>query len=114
MHSVTEAVGALCLEALTATLDEALGSLICWVAALPMARGWDLMIFEIPSSPTPSRILCYCHVISLHNLTDFAVHGEKGINFESGAATTTTPQVSFITACPNTTAHCYTVCFIIS
>ena len=35
----------------------ALGSLIWWVAALPTARGWDQMTFEVPSDPSHSVIL---------------------------------------------------------
>jgi len=36
-----KAVGASSLEALRARLDGTLGSLSCWVAALPMAGGWN-------------------------------------------------------------------------
>jgi len=32
-------------------LDGALGSLSWWGAALPMARGWGSMGFELPSNP---------------------------------------------------------------
>jgi len=36
-----EAVGSPSLDVLKASLDGALSSLSCWVAALPMAGGWD-------------------------------------------------------------------------
>jgi len=45
-----EAVGTPSLEALKASLDGALGSLIQWAAALPTAEAWKWMIFKIPSS----------------------------------------------------------------
>jgi len=38
------------LEALKATADGALGSLIQWVATLPMAGGWNKMSFKFPSN----------------------------------------------------------------
>ena len=52
-----EAVGTPTLEALSARLDGALGSLIHWVAALPKADGWNWMGFEVPSNPSRSMIL---------------------------------------------------------
>jgi len=36
------------LEELKARLDDALGSLIWWVAALPIAEGWSSMIIKAP------------------------------------------------------------------
>jgi len=50
-------VGAPSLEALKATLDGALGSLSCWVAALPTAEGWNWMGFVVPSNPNHPMIL---------------------------------------------------------
>jgi len=50
-------VGAPSLEALKATLDGALGSLSCWVAALPTAEGWNWMGFVVPSNPNHPKIL---------------------------------------------------------
>ena len=32
-------------------LDAALGSLSWWVTALPMAGGWELIIFKVPFNP---------------------------------------------------------------
>ena len=52
-----EAVGAPSLEALRARLDGALGSLSCWVAALPMAGGWGCVGFKVPSSQSCFMIL---------------------------------------------------------
>jgi len=45
------------LEVLKARLDGALGSLIWWVAALPMAGGWDCVGFEVCSNPSRCVIL---------------------------------------------------------
>jgi len=42
---------------LKAGLDGTLGSLIWWVAALPMAGGWNWVGFEVPSNPSRSMIL---------------------------------------------------------
>ena len=39
------------LEVLKARLDGALGSLIWWVAALPMAGGWHWVGFKVPFNP---------------------------------------------------------------
>ena len=52
-----EAVGPPSLEAFKAKLDGALDSLSCWVAALPMAGGWDWVGFNVPSNPRCSVIL---------------------------------------------------------
>jgi len=43
-------VGAPSVDALKSMLEGALGSLSWWVAALPMAEGWKLMGFKIPSN----------------------------------------------------------------
>ena len=50
----SEAVVPHSVEALKARLDVALGSLIRWVAALPMAGGWGWVGFEVPSNPNHS------------------------------------------------------------
>jgi len=50
-----EAVDAPSLEAFKARLNGA-GSLIWWVASLPMAGGWSLMIFKVPYNPSYSVI----------------------------------------------------------
>ena len=52
-----EAVGAPSLEALKARLDGALGSLIQWVAALPMVWGWNWMDFKVSSNTNHSVVL---------------------------------------------------------
>ena len=49
------AVGAPSLEVFKARLDGALGSLIRWVADLPV--GWNWVGFEVPSNPSQSVIL---------------------------------------------------------
>ena len=49
------------LEVFKARLDGALGNMIqClieWLATLPVARGWNLVIFEVPSNPSHPMIL---------------------------------------------------------
>lgn len=45
------------LEAFKAKLGGILGRLIRWVAILPAARGWNYVIFEVPSNPGNSVIL---------------------------------------------------------
>jgi len=52
-----EVVDAPSLEVFEATLDRALGSLVWRLVAVPAARGWSLMIFEVPSNPGHSMIL---------------------------------------------------------
>ena len=52
-----EAVGAPSLEAFKPRLDGALGSLSCWVAALPMEGVWNWIGFMVPSNPNHSMIL---------------------------------------------------------
>jgi len=51
-----EAVGVPSLDALKAKLDGALGSLNCWVATLPVAGGWNKVIFKVPSNLSHSVI----------------------------------------------------------
>ena len=51
-----EAVAVPSLKTFKARLDGALGSLIWWVAALPMAEGWNWMIFKVPSNLSHSMI----------------------------------------------------------
>ena len=51
-ESKIEVVDVLSPEMVKAWLDGALGSLSCWVAALPMEHGWGSVIFEVPSNPT--------------------------------------------------------------
>jgi len=52
-----KAVDAPSLEVFKARLDGALGSLVCWVATLPMAGDWDEMIFDITSKLSHHIIL---------------------------------------------------------
>jgi len=46
------------LEVLKARLIGGLGSMIWWVAALPMAKGWNWVGFKFPSNLSCSVILC--------------------------------------------------------
>jgi len=43
-------------SAFEARSNGALGSLVYWFAALPVAGGWDWMGFKVPSSPNHSMI----------------------------------------------------------
>ena len=52
-----EAVDAPSLEVFKARLDEALSNLIWGVASLPMAGGWNWVVFKLPSIPSYSMIL---------------------------------------------------------
>ena len=52
-----EVVGAPSLEVFKARFNGALGSLIWWVATLPMTGAWNWMIFEVPCNPSHSMIL---------------------------------------------------------
>ena len=45
------------LEAFKARLDVALGSLVCWLATLHIAGGWNWMSTAVLSNPGHSRIL---------------------------------------------------------
>jgi len=53
----TEAVDAPSLEAFKARLDGAASSLVWWEASLPIAWGWNLMMWKVPSSPSHSMML---------------------------------------------------------
>ena len=53
-----EAVDAPSLQAFKARLDVALGSLVCWLATLHIAGGWNSMIVVVPFNPGHSMILC--------------------------------------------------------
>jgi len=50
-------------EALKARLDGAMGSLSWWVAALPTAGGWSLIMFNIPSNLSLSMILFFYYIL---------------------------------------------------
>jgi len=52
-----EAVDVPSLEAFKARLDEALGSLVCWLVTLHIAGGWNLMIIVVLFNPVHSMIL---------------------------------------------------------
>jgi len=52
-----EAVDAPSLEALKARLDVALGSLVCWLATLHIAGGWNWMVIVVLLNPGHSVIL---------------------------------------------------------
>ena len=52
-----EAVGAPSLEAFKARLDVALGSLVCWLATLHIAGGWNEMSIVVLFNPGNSVIL---------------------------------------------------------
>ena len=52
-----EAVDAPSLEAFEARLDVALGSLVCWLATLHIAGGWNWMITVVLFNPGHSVIL---------------------------------------------------------
>ena len=45
------------LEVFKARLDGALSNLTYWKVFLPMAGGWNQMIFKVPSKPDHSMIL---------------------------------------------------------
>ena len=53
-----EAVAAPSLEGFKARLDGALGNLGEWKVSLPMAGGWNWMIFAVPLKLNHSMILC--------------------------------------------------------
>jgi len=52
-----EAVDAPSLEAFRSRRDGALGSLVCWLATLHIAGGWNYMILEVLFNPGHSMIL---------------------------------------------------------
>jgi len=47
------------LQAFQARLDVALGSLVCWLAALHIAGGWNSMNSEVLFSPGHSMVLSF-------------------------------------------------------
>lgn len=57
MVLAAENCGCLIPEAFKARLEGAHGSLIWWVAALPMAEGWNWMILKVPSNLSHAVIL---------------------------------------------------------
>ena len=54
---VKEAVGAPSLQAFKARLDVALGSLVCWLATLHIAGGWNRMSTVVLFNPGHSVML---------------------------------------------------------
>jgi len=56
-----EAVDAPSLEAFKARLDVALGSLVCWLATLHIAGGWNWMSIVVLFYPGHSRILWFIY-----------------------------------------------------
>ena len=52
-----EAVDAPSPEVFNARLDGALGNLVWWEVSLPMAGGWNWVIFKVPSNTNHSEIL---------------------------------------------------------
>jgi len=52
-----EVVDAPSLEAFKARLDVALGSLVCWLATLHIAGGWNWMSIVVLFNPGHSKIL---------------------------------------------------------
>lgn len=40
-------------------LDRAWSNLVCWNIPQPMARGWNEMVFKVPSNTTPSIVLLF-------------------------------------------------------
>jgi len=52
-----EAVDAPSMEAPKARLDVALGSLVCWLATLHIAGGWNQMVIVVLFNPGHSMIL---------------------------------------------------------
>jgi len=61
-----EAVAAPSLAVLKARLDGALSNLGWWKVSLPMAGGWNQMIFKVPSNPNHSmkgKTLPWCDPI---------------------------------------------------
>jgi len=52
-----EAVDAPSMEAFKARLDVALGSLVCWLATLQTAEGWNWMIIMVLFNPDHSMVL---------------------------------------------------------
>ena len=61
-----EAVAAPSLKVFKARLDGALSNLVWWKVSLPMAGGWNYMIFKVPSNPNHSMILPFCDFYGVH------------------------------------------------
>lgn len=74
-----EAADAPSLEASKLSLDNALGSLIYWLATLPTAGGWN---FKDPSNPS-SVILWLLHLIQCTFIQSlpFPPHHNKALNY---------------------------------
>ena len=53
----TEAVAAPSLAVFKAGLDGALSNLVWWKVSLPMAGGWNQVIFKVPSNPNHFMVL---------------------------------------------------------
>jgi len=53
----TEVVAVPSLAGLKPSLDGVLSSLVWWKGSLPMAGGWNMMIYKVPSNPNHSMIL---------------------------------------------------------
>jgi len=62
-----EAVDAPSLEAFKARLDVALGSLVCWLATLHIAGGWNWMSIVVLFNPGHSMIPVDLHVQRLEH-----------------------------------------------
>lgn len=78
-----ETVGAPYLEELKARLDEVLGSLLLWVAALLKVGGWDWVGSKLPSNLHHSVILqifvrLFC-LFSFHGYSQLLVETMKGL-----------------------------------
>ena len=56
-NSCPERLWMLSLDVLKARLDGALGSLVCWLATLHIAGGWNWMIIVVLFNPGHSMIL---------------------------------------------------------
>jgi len=54
-----EVVDASSLEVFKARVDGALSNLVWGKVSLPMAGGWNYMVFKVPSSSNHSMILLY-------------------------------------------------------
>jgi len=68
-----EAVDAPSLQAFKARLDVALGSLVCWLATLHTAGGWNWMSIVVLCNPGHSVILCW---FSLALLVPFGISAQ--------------------------------------
>jgi len=68
------------LEAFKARLDVALGSLVCWLATLHIAGGWNWMVIVVLFNPGHSIILRFGLFFYLHNsnLKDICMNSASG------------------------------------